>query len=111
MNVVFDLGGVVVRWDPDNILEQVFEAEDTRGVVRREIFEHADWVELDRGSIAFDEAVDRGAARTGLPPGEVARLLDFVPRSLTPFEETVAIIRSVRAAGHGVFARCVRADA
>ena len=49
MNVVFDLGGVVVRWQPDVLIASVFDDAELRARVRREIIDHADWLALDRG--------------------------------------------------------------
>ncbi len=63
--------------------------------MRAEIFEHADWVELDRGAIALDQAIVRGASRTGLPHEDIEKLLNEVPRSLTPIQETIELIRSI----------------
>jgi len=60
--------------------------------VRKEIFEHADWVSLDRGTLSFEQAVDRGASRTGLPQTEIERLLNEVPPSLAPIQQTIDLI-------------------
>ncbi len=95
MNIVFDLGGVVFNWQPDAIIRRVFQDSETQDLVRAEIFEHADWVELDRGTIALDQAIVRGASRTGLPHEDIEKLLNEVPGSLTPIQETIELIRSI----------------
>ncbi len=93
MNIVFDLGGVVFNWQPDVIIASVFEDRSTQDLVRKEIFEHSDWLELDRGAISLGSAINRGAMRTGLPTQDIARLLNAVPGSLTPIEQTIELIR------------------
>ena len=103
MNVVFDLGGVVFQWRPDAIAQRVFDDPDTQNLVKRHIFGHADWVALDRGTISIGQAVKQGATRTGLPPSEVQRLLDEVPRSLTPVPGTADLIRSVKEANNKLY--------
>ncbi len=103
MNIVFDLGGVVFNWQPDAIIRCVFQDSETQDLVRAEIFEHADWVDLDRGTIALDQAVVRGAARTGLPYEDIERLLNEVPRSLTPIQETIELIRSLNGSKNRIF--------
>ena len=103
MNIVFDLGGVVFDWNPDKILNRVFENSATQRLVNTEIFEHADWVALDRGTLDFDRAVDRGAERTDLPQREIERLLNAVPASLTPMHDTIELIRSIRDTDHKLF--------
>ena len=95
LNIVFDLGGVVFNWQPDAIICRVFQDSETQDLVRAEIFEHADWVELDRGTIALDQAIVRGASRTGLSHEDIEKLLNEVPGSLTPIQETIELIRSI----------------
>lgn len=95
MNIVFDLGGVVFNWRPDAIIESLFDDAEIQDLVRREIFEHRDWVELDRGTIALEQAIDRGATRTGLPSEDIERLLNAVPYFLTPIQATIDLIREL----------------
>lgn len=95
MNIVFDLGGVVFNWQPDAIIESIFDDSGTRNLVRKEVFEHPDWVELDRGTVTLGQAVDRAAARTGLPHRAIERLLEAVPIFLTPIEATINLIRNL----------------
>ena len=96
MNIVFDLGGVVFNWQPDSIIRHVFADAETQALVKERIFEHDDWVELDRGTIPVDQAVVRGASRTGLPCASIEKLLSEVPGFLTPIQGTIDLIRSIR---------------
>jgi len=103
MNIVFDLGGVVFNWQPDAIIRRVFQDSETQNLVRAQIFDHVDWVELDRGTITFDQAVVRGASRTGLPLESIEKLLNEVPPSLTPIQGTIDLIRSIRGSENRFF--------
>ena len=96
MNIVFDLGGVVFNWQPDALIGRVFPDAATQALVKARILGHEDWVELDRGTLALDDAIARAAARTGLSVDSVARLFDAVPPSLTPIQGTIDLIRSIR---------------
>jgi putative hydrolase of the HAD superfamily len=103
LNIVFDLGGVVFDWRPDKIIRSVFTDADTQKIVKTEIFEHGDWVELDRGTISFDQAVDRGMSRTGLSRERMEKLLNAVPPSLTPMQGTIDLIRSIQDSKNNFF--------
>lgn len=103
MNIVFDLGGVVFNWRPNAIIRRVFSDSKTQDLVKAEIFEHADWVELDRGTIPLDRAIIRGASRTGLPHESIEKLLNEVPPSLTPIQETIDLIRSIKDSNNKFF--------
>ena len=103
MNIVFDLGGVVFRWQPETIIRHFFHDSKEQDRVRSEIFSHVDWIELDRGTIETEQAITRGAARTGLPRTRIRELLNAVPRFLTPMEETLDLIRAIRRSNHQLF--------
>jgi putative hydrolase of the HAD superfamily len=100
VNLVFDLGGVVVRWDPDAIIAGVFADPQVRTTVRAGVFGHADWLELDRGTLARQDAITRAALRTGLPKSEIEKLLLQVPPSLVAFPDTVDLLYRLKAKGH-----------
>lgn len=103
LNIVFDLGGVVFNWQPDALIRRVFPDEETQALVKAKILGHADWVEVDRGSLSLDDAITRAGARTGLSIERVARLFDAVPPSLTPIQETIRLIRSIRDTDHRLY--------
>jgi len=96
LNIVFDLGGVVFNWQPDSIIRSVFTDPRIQKLVRAEIIGHPDWIELDRGALSQEEAIIRGASRTGLPYADIEKLLKAVPPSLTPVPGTIELIRSIR---------------
>lgn len=92
MNIVFDLGGVIFNWQPNDLVKSVFNDSETQRSARTEIIGHPDWIELDRGTMTRDQAIDRGAARTGIPRQDVTRLFDALPPSLTPIDETIDLV-------------------
>ncbi|HVJ25595.1 MAG TPA: HAD family phosphatase [Burkholderiales bacterium] len=99
MNLIFDLGGVVVRWDPDAIIAGVFSQDDLRQRAGQAVFAHADWIELDRGTLGRDEAIRRAAQRSGIAEAEIRKLLLAVPPSLVPFPDTVDLLYRLKARG------------
>jgi len=103
LNIVFDLGGVVLTWQPDAIIASAFDDPATRAIVRREILGHPDWHELDRGTLPRPEAIRRAAQRTGLPETAVDAFLQRVPPALVPIPETVDLLYRVKAAGRPLY--------
>jgi putative hydrolase of the HAD superfamily len=100
---VFDLGGVVVRWDPDAIIARVFEDPAIRTQVKAGVFEHPDWLELDRGTLGREAAIARAAQRTGIPASDMKRLLHAVPPSLVAFPDTVELLRRLKKKGYPLY--------
>ena len=74
----------------------MFDNSETQRLVQEEIFDHPDWVELDRGTLDVERAIDRGALRTKLPRPEISKLMSEVPRSHTPIHESMHLLRSIR---------------
>jgi putative hydrolase of the HAD superfamily len=103
MNLIFDLGGVVVRWDPAAIIASVFEDTDVRNRIRDGVFAHPDWLELDRGTLGREDAIRRAAQRTGIDAAELTRLLIAVPPSLVPIPQTVELLYRLKARGYPLY--------
>jgi putative hydrolase of the HAD superfamily len=103
MNVVFDLGGVVVAWNPKDIIERAVADSTTRPLAMHHIMRHPDWLELDRGTLEVDEAIHRAAARSGLDEALVRSVVESVPASLVANDETVALMRRVKAGGNALY--------
>lgn len=100
MNIVFDLGGVVVSWEPAAIVASVFTDPVVQARVRAEIIAHPDWLALDRGTLPLQDAIARGAERTGLSVAEVAAFMRQVPPALVPIPGTVDLMYRLKERGH-----------
>jgi putative hydrolase of the HAD superfamily len=94
-NVIFDIGGVLLEWNPDAILKSHSDNAEVRATLRTALFEHPDWLQLDRGMLTETEALARLEIRTGLPGTELAGLLDAVRASLKPKMDTLALFESL----------------
>lgn len=103
MNLIFDLGGVVVEWQPQRICAQAFADPVQQAAALAQIIGHPDWLELDRGTLERDVAIRRAAARTGWEPGVVHAFFDHVPGTLRLKPDTVAVMERFAAAGHRLF--------
>ena len=104
MNIVFDLGKVVVQWDPRHLYRKVFAAEEEMEWFLAEVC-HGAWnLEQDRGR-SFAEAVQEATARHPGYAREIAmydrRWAEMVPGAIAG---TVAIIEELDALGVPLFA-------
>lgn len=103
MNIVFDLGGVVVRWEPDALIATVFSDPLIRAAMRAEFVGHADWLALDRGTLSPRNAIERAAKRIGLPEADIEKFLQQVPPALVPIPAMVDLLYRLKANGHRLF--------
>jgi putative hydrolase of the HAD superfamily len=98
-NVIFDLGGVVIEWNPERILEGYYADPQMRAIMKTALFLHPDWLQLDRGTLSEADLLVRAGGRTGRPPAELAGLLDAVRESLHAKPDTVALLEKLSARG------------
>ena len=102
-NAIFDFGGVLVRWQPQEIIARFYPDEFLRDLAKRMVFQHPDWVEMDRGTLSEGSAVQRFSARMERPLDEMVALLQHVKDSLTPIAESFAIVRGLERRGVSLY--------
>jgi putative hydrolase of the HAD superfamily len=56
-NIIFDMGQVLFRYDPARyVAKRISDPEDAK-LVRRELFDHPDWIRLDYGTVTEEEHI------------------------------------------------------
>jgi putative hydrolase of the HAD superfamily len=95
-NVVFDFGGVLVNWRPQEIIDTFYAEPHLREALRTHAFQHDDWLDMDRGTLDEASVVRRCAERMARPESELRALFEHVRAALTPIEPTVALLRELR---------------
>ncbi len=103
MNIVFDIGRVIVRWEPAELIDELFADPAARATVHSAIVEHADWLALDRGTLPQQDAIARAAERTGLSEEDVAGFFQRVPPALVAIPETIDLLYRLKAKAHRLF--------
>jgi len=101
MNVVFDLGAVLLTWEPVLLVQSQFAhlaptAEAAHELARR-MFHHEDWLGFDRGTHSLDDAIGRMALRLSLPADRLDAALAPMGERLAPIAVTVELLQSLRA--------------
>ena len=106
MRLVFDLGGVVYRWQPVEFLPRLLPARAPTQAASQALaaafFQSfgGDWSEFDRGALDAGELALRTAARLGFDEAEARHVIEAIPAELQPIPETVALLERLRAGGH-----------
>lgn len=98
-NVIFDLGGVVLDWNPDRIVARFQPDTALHGQFKADVFGHPDWQAFDRGGLTEHELIDRLETRLGLTRAQLVTLLDAVRHSLVEKPDTVKLIRDLQQQG------------
>lgn len=54
-NIIFDMGNVLLDYDPQIPLNTYLDNEDDRAVIRKELFEGPEWIQRDLGKISLED--------------------------------------------------------
>ncbi len=106
--VIFDLGGVLLHWQPLTLLRQLLPHRapdhERAQALARQLFQGfdpgSDWALFDLGQIEPDALARRIAQRTGLPVAEVQAVIDAIPPHLATLEGSEALLHELRNQGH-----------
>jgi putative hydrolase of the HAD superfamily len=104
--LVFDLGGVLLRWRPLEVVRAALPArvhdDASAALWAGQVFQGGggDWGEFDRGTLQGPDLVQRMTARTRLQETEVQALLRAVGAELQPLADSVTLLQHLHAAGH-----------
>jgi putative hydrolase of the HAD superfamily len=100
---IFDVGNVLLKWSPPDILRAALPPGTDPARYMSEIFAHRLWVELDRGTYEERDVIPELASRLGSAPEEIAHILSVARESLVPLAPGVALLEELDAAGHPLY--------
>jgi putative hydrolase of the HAD superfamily len=101
MNVVFDLGAVLLAWEPVLLVQSQLAhhapTAQAAHALAREMFHHEDWLGFDRGTHSLDDAIGRMALRLSLPADRLDEALAPMGERLEPIAVTLELLAGLRA--------------
>lgn len=103
-NIVFDIGNVVVRWNPALIAERAFGTERGTADYAAEIFGGPLWKAINRGEYSEAEAKLAYRRDHGLTTEEADDLFFHIKESLELLPDTAELMVRLSANGYRLFA-------
>ena len=102
-NIVFDMGGVIIDYNPEKTLYATFSKE-TADIALREIFRNRLWAERDRGTVTSDEIMRIAGPK--IPEEDYDKVSEMCHNLfpyMHPFEDMYNLIANLKAKGYGIF--------
>lgn len=103
-NIIFDMGNVLLRWDPQHIVSRFTADAEAQRRLRAAIFEDPDWAAQDAGAISEDEMRDHIRSRL---PGELHEAAmscyDAFERHMLDIPEMQVLALELKAEGHRIY--------
>jgi putative hydrolase of the HAD superfamily len=95
-NIVFDLGNVLFKFDPDEILDGLFNDSHTKEKLKQSVFKTTIWRELDRGSLSLFQAKKIFIDKNPDLKDEIEILLDNWKNFLHPIDENMKLLPELK---------------
>lgn len=103
MNVIFDLGNVVIDWNVKKILHSLEMPLAVQQEIKTQLFGHADWLDLDCGTQTEPQVIANIVARSTLTEEQVKLALLKAKQSLDILDESVQLMQEASKAGHKLY--------
>ncbi len=103
-NIVFDMGGVVIRFDRDLFIDRSGVSREDGELLMREVFRAREWVQMDRGTLTDEQACKIFYSRT--PErlhGVVRELVLGWDKPVLPIPGVEELIKELKEKGYMVY--------
>lgn len=99
MIALWDLGNVLVQWEPELIYPAFKVSPPQTEYLRTNLLEHPDWLRLDQGLTTEAEVAIKISNESSLSIDEAHRCFDVIRHSLTDIAASVDLLQLMKAAG------------
>ncbi len=102
-NIVFDLGNVLIDYNPGRIVNSVFSKPVEQALMLKEVFQSEGWKRLDQGLITFEEHYQDLASRFPQYVEKIDWLLTTWYKDQPPIPGMYELLVNVKKAGYPLY--------
>ncbi len=102
-NIIFDMGGVLIDFNPDKTLREFF-TEDVCRVLLKEIFRNPIWNEKDRGTVTGEEIIEM--KRQFIPDDCLDKVTELAINMfpyMKPFDKMYEVVKTLKNNGYKIY--------
>ena len=102
-NIIFDLGNVLLSFNPVMYLHTRISNREKAQQVYEEVFTSEEWLMLDRGVITEEEAVNEICSRSTENSELIRLVMHNWYQLLTPIEDNVKVLKELKHKGYRLY--------
>lgn len=104
-NIIFDFGNVIMNYDPNEILNHYQLTPEEHQLLLKNIFQSKEWLEIDAGKIAEDEATEIFVNRVPEKlQRKVKQIMATWPENVDFYEPVFHFISELKRQGYKIYA-------
>ncbi|MEJ6122046.1 HAD family phosphatase [Vibrio sp. 2-Bac 85] len=102
-NIIFDLGRVLINFEPETYLKELGIDKKTREIYLFDIFKGEEWLDLDRGIITEEQAINKIVAKGRIKKEEVRDILDARVVFFTELSHNTPLVKQLKDNGYKLY--------
>lgn len=104
MDIILDMGNVLLEWNKDKILKAVAKTQKDYLILDKAIFQSGIWERLDLGTLTREELVDRVLSLLGdIYEKKVEEVIWNWPAYIDIYTEVFPLLTGLKEKGHRIF--------
>lgn len=101
-NIIFDIGGVLLDWNPLELLKNMFD-EEIAQTLKKQMMDTKHWAELDRGTLSIEKAVECFSINVPNLKNEIKYALNNFIDYIPVIDENVCILKKLHKKGYNLY--------
>ncbi|MCI6998266.1 MAG: HAD family phosphatase [Eubacterium sp.] len=102
-NIIFDVGNVLVEYNPDGLMCRLGFDEETLQAVNQAVFQNELWNESDRGVLSPEELLEAFIANNPAYEKEIRQVIDAVGDTISLMPYTVEWVKGLKEKGYHLY--------
>ena len=102
-NIIFDVGKVLVEYDPDGMMKKLGFDEETLQTVNQAVFQNELWNESDRGVLSPEELLEAFIANNPAYEKEIRQVIDAVGDTISLMPYAVEWVKELKERGYHLY--------
>lgn len=103
-NFIFDLGNVIIQWNPQYIVSQYIQTQEEKEYLIKEVFQSQEWLAYDHGTITRAQLILNIQQRVASKYHEiVADMIYHWYKHCPIIEGMIPIIKELKQQGYGIY--------
>ncbi len=99
-NIVFDVGNVLVRWDPHSVIQSVFPEQDS---VQFYAAMRPLWLDLNRGKYSVEQAIALYENQLGIKAEKMRQLMDELKKHQVSIPGSLDLLKKLDSMGYYLY--------
>ncbi len=100
-NVIFDLGGVLLYFNPRELVDKIFADAERKPYELVHAVGTEQWTDMDRGKLTYPEVAQ--ALSDTYNPAQLCYYLESIPAHLNPIVDGLAIVEEIKKRGYKTY--------